>query len=180
MAELNSIPADRYCPPGRACPCGRHRDKWQALRSLCCRSYWDRLWIIQEVLLASDLRVQFGSLSFQWEELSDVFHYLRHNLTGSCSPDVKLDLVKSVPFRLEMRRKKRQMAILEMNNDDLIPLLDVVDLFEGSKCFDERDKIFGLRSLSPSCCRDTVQTDYSMTNEDVINALIAHNEVEHS
>lgn len=79
-----------------------------------------------------------------------------------------------------MRRKKRQMAILEKNNDDLIPLLDVVDLFKGSKCFDERDKIFGLRSLSPTCCRDAVPTDYSMTVEDVINALLAHNEVDHS
>jgi hypothetical protein len=180
LPELTSTSVERYCPPGGACPRWQPRGKWQALSSLCSRSYWSRLWIIQEVLLASDLRIQCGSLSFQWEELSNVFHYLQKNLTGFCSPGTKLSIVSSVPFRLEMRRKKRQVAILANNNDDLIPLLDLVDLFKGANCFDDRDEIFGLKSLSPSCCRDAVKTDYSMTREEVINTLIAHHEAGHS
>jgi hypothetical protein len=73
-----------------------------------------------------------------------------------------------------MRRKQRRMAVLANNNDDLIQLLDLVDLFKDALCFDARDKIFGLKSVSLLCCKDAVETDYSMEHEDVIGVLLAH------
>jgi hypothetical protein len=161
------------------CTPWHHRCKWEALRSLCSRSYWSRLWIVQEVLLASELHIQCGSLSFQWEELSNVFHDLRQVSTVSCPSFIKLSVVSSVPFRLDMRRKKHQMAVLANNNDDLLPLLDLVDLFKNALCFDDRDKIFGLRSLGLPCCKNAVMTDYSMDREGVINTLLAHHEAQH-
>jgi hypothetical protein len=78
-----------------------------------------------------------------------------------------------------MRRKKHQMAVLANNNDDLLPLLDLVDLFKNALCFDDRDKIFGLRSLGLPCCKNAVMTDYSMDREGVINTLLAHHEAQH-
>jgi hypothetical protein len=89
LSELASCSVERYCPPNDSCLRWQHRGKWAALSSLCTRSYWSRLWIIQEVLLAFDLVIQCGQLSFQWEEVSNVFHYLRENLTGFCSPEQK-------------------------------------------------------------------------------------------
>jgi Heterokaryon incompatibility protein (HET) len=153
---------------------------WQTLRSFCSRSYWSRLWIVQEVLLASELYIQCGSLSFQWEELSNVFHYLKQVSTVSCPLLIKLSVVSSVPFRLNMLRKEHQMAVLAKNNNDLLPLLDLVDLFKDASCFDDRDKIFGLRSLSLPCCKDAVKTNYSMDREGVINTLLAHHEAQHT
>jgi len=70
LSELTSCSIERYCPPGGDCQCWQDRGKWATLSGLCTRSYWFRLWIIQEVLLASDLLIQCGPLSFQWEELT--------------------------------------------------------------------------------------------------------------
>jgi hypothetical protein len=78
-----------------------------------------------------------------------------------------------------MRRKQLRMAVLANNNDDLIPLLDLVDLFKDALCFDARDKIFGLKSVSLSGCKDAVETDYSMEYEDVTNVSLAHHEAKH-
>ena len=72
------------------------------------------------------------------------------------------------------------MAVLANNNADLMPLLDLLDLFKDALCFDARDRIFGLKSLSLSCGKNAVETDYSMEYDDVINTLLAHNDAEHS
>jgi hypothetical protein len=179
LAELAATSPKKYCPPYGECPDGKHRGKWQAMSSLFNRSYWSRLWIIQEVVLASQLRIQCGTLSFDWEDLAMVFHHLGKSKTGSCAPRSRLSIVSSVPFRLEMQRRDQQMAVLENTNGNLIPLLDLLDLFKDASCFDARDKIFGLKSLSSSCCRDAVQTDYSMEYEDVLDTLSAHHEAKH-
>jgi Heterokaryon incompatibility protein (HET) len=180
LSELASCSIERYCPPGGNCQRWQHRSKWAALNSLCMRSYWSRLWIIQEVLLASDLLVQCGPLSIQWEELSNVFHYLRENSTGFCSPGPKLSIVSSIPFRLEIWRKEHRIAVFTDTDHHLVPLHHLVELFEDSLCFDIRDKIFGLRSLSLSCCKDFVRPDYSMAYEEVIRTLSVHHDTMHS
>lgn len=125
LSGLSSSLSERYCLIDWVCQRRRHEEQWQALNSLCSRSYWSRLWIIQEVLLASDLLIQCGSLSFQWEELSKVFRYLRYTSIGSCSHGSKLSIVSSVPFRLEIRRKQHREAVLANSTADLIPLLDL-------------------------------------------------------
>jgi hypothetical protein len=180
LSELTACSVERYCPPGGDCQRWQHRGKWVALSSLCTRSYWFRLWIIQEVLLASDLLIQCGPLSFQWEEISNVFHYLRENLTGFCSPGPKLSVVSSIPFRLEIWRKEHRMAVFANTDHHLVPLHHLVDLFKDSLCFDTRDKIFGLRSLSLSCCKDFVRPDYSMAYKEVIRTLSVHHDAMHS
>lgn len=179
LSDLNSISPEIYCPAEGLCQPGQHRGKWQALSRLCRRSYWSRLWIIQEVLLASDLHIQCGPLSFRWEALSNVFFHLQQGSTGLCSPGLKLSLLSSIPFMLETRRKQHSMAILANENQNLIPLFDLVYLFKDALCFDSRDKIFGLRRLSLPCCNDAVKVDYSMEFENIIHNLFAHNDAEH-
>jgi Heterokaryon incompatibility protein (HET) len=44
--------------------------KWEALVAFCKREYWTRLWIIQEIVLASELLIQFGSLTIPWRTIS--------------------------------------------------------------------------------------------------------------
>ncbi|PMD31001.1 hypothetical protein L207DRAFT_611719, partial [Hyaloscypha variabilis F] len=55
-----SISAERFFWSDSTCPPWKHRCNWQALDNLCSRTYWSRLWIIQEVLLASKLYIQCG------------------------------------------------------------------------------------------------------------------------
>ncbi|KAE9368436.1 HET-domain-containing protein [Stipitochalara longipes BDJ] len=180
LSELTLCSVEIYCPPNGSCLRWQHSSKWAALSSLCTRSYWSRLWIIQEVLLASDLVIQCGQLFFQWQEVSNVFHYLRENSTGFCSPEAKHSIVSSVPFRLEYWRKEHRMAVFKGTKNDLVPLHYLVALFKDSLCFDTRDKVFGLRSLSLACCKDFVRPDYSVAYEEVARILMVHHDAAHA
>jgi hypothetical protein len=179
LSELASYSVEKYCPPNDSCLRWQHRGKWAALSSLCTRSYWSRLWIIQEVFLAFDLVIHCGQLSFQWEEVSNVFHYLRENLTGFCSPEQKHSIV-SIPFRLEYWRKERRMAVFAGTKHNLVSLHYLVELFKDSLCSEIRDKIFGLRSLSLACCKDFVRPDYSMAYEEIVRNLMVHHDAVHA
>lgn len=176
--QMSSISVEKNCY-GSTCQNEQHGAWWQALSSLCSRSYWPRLWIIQETLLASDLRIQCRSLSIDWKELANIFQYLRQNLTGFCAPRSKLSVVSSVPLRLEMQRKQHRGESPVHAHVNRLPLLDLVDLFRDALCLDARHKIFGLRSLSPACCQNAVATDYSLECEDVLNNLLVHNNAEY-
>jgi hypothetical protein len=69
--------------------------------------------------------------------------------------------------------------VLANRNYHLIPLLDIVDLFKDVLCFDDQDKIFGLRSLALPCCKDAVEPGYSSDYENVTDTLLAHYEAMH-
>ena len=76
LSELQtSTSIERYCPHGHTCLSeNSHSYNWASLSKLCRRNHWSRLWIVQEVLLASDLHIQCGPLSFRWENVANVFH----------------------------------------------------------------------------------------------------------
>lgn len=53
-----------------------HDRTWMALLNFCRRSYWARLWIIQEVVLASKVIVQVGEMKVTWGVLTQLFSEL--------------------------------------------------------------------------------------------------------
>ena len=54
------------------------KEKWRSFEYLCQRPYWGRLWIIQEVCLASSLRVHCGSDAMGWD---DFLQFWKEGLT---------------------------------------------------------------------------------------------------
>jgi hypothetical protein len=47
------------------------------LHSFCNRRYWSRLWIIQEVILATDIRIRCGDDICYWDDLAFLFRHLQ-------------------------------------------------------------------------------------------------------
>jgi hypothetical protein len=41
----------------------------EALSHLCCRRYWSRLWIIQELVLAKTIEIRLGRYAIKWISL---------------------------------------------------------------------------------------------------------------
>src|ERR1700679_2423142 len=50
-----------------------HHPGWGALLKLCHRSYWSRLWVIQELVLAPQIQIQCGHLQLEWSALNHIF-----------------------------------------------------------------------------------------------------------
>lgn len=88
--------------------------------------YWSRVWIIQEIGLAAQLKVCLGNCSTSWTHLINfmTFH----------------DLGNEGPLELNQQRQTER--------DGGCELLQLIDHFKHAKCKDQRDKIYGLVGLA--------------------------------
>lgn len=156
-----------------------HRTKQHALHfdndtrnhfiSLCSRPYWDRLWIIQEVVLASEIEIHCGLLGISWESFSSISHEnpealdeIRHS--GASSLCRQRLLVKGKSPVQEAR----------------FSLLSLMQVHIQAQCADVRDKIYGLHSFAPECCRQAVPVDYSCSAYELCGRLLVHEILQHT
>jgi hypothetical protein len=104
-----------------------------ALIKLHCRSYWTRLWIIQECVLAKDVMILCGSRSIEWKTLLRARKLL-------------LDQFES-RFGLQTTIKESFAYALERIGNTSVPdrtLEHVLNVSYGSLCVNPLDKIFGI------------------------------------
>ena len=180
------------------------KDIWDSIPALCFRPYWSRLWIVQEVVLATDVRIQCGNNHCNWNDFSLCVNTFVDGVTdqigtGSGSmttsehrhaqlrdenteytverpyPKVIYDLRSSTVHRLIRERDARKTT--EANHTR--PLLALTVDYKRSACEDPRDRIFGFHSFATTCCRVAVPVDYSLHISEISRRLVEHHELEH-
>jgi Heterokaryon incompatibility protein (HET) len=134
---------------------------WEAIHELLTRSWFSRLWILQEVQLANnDALVQCGDVQIPWNKMKDAIHALYRNL--------------HVPIA-----GFRQSIDDADNTADELKVVDVEEILlracsRGST--DPRDKIYGTLNLLPSNLRALIEVHYDWGVVDVFkNAILAIN-----
>lgn len=160
-----------------------HVKFWTELSLLCHRPYWQRLWIIQEVVLASKIKAHCSSLIFDWERLDLLFQrmniiqetatnlYVGTSLAGGGDKGYfsllqTLEALRiSVPSRLSKRRQEIR---------DRVPLLDLFLTHSEALCTDQRDRFFGLYSLAKDCCTRATPADYRKSFFETISMVTLH------
>jgi len=70
--------------------------------------------------------------------------------------------------------QQRDSVLKSIPDRYLKSLLALVIEFQSSKCVDIRDKIYGLHSLAPSCCRKAVPVDYECAAYGICSRLLEH------
>ena len=146
----------------------------KAIKSLCFRDYWSRLWIIQEVILAPEIWIQCGFQASFWsgwkieiryteDDRSADKRYLADEISGSLPGQFFND-------RIERATKGRASS----------PLLELCSKYGDAKCEDIRDKVFGLHTLANTCCRDTVLVEYSLPWYQICGTVLHHHMREHT
>jgi len=103
--------------------------------------YWERLWVIQEVLLARDIKVYFGQTIVDWHVLA------KHSSS-----------VRFAPWLSEFTAQKTVLW-------ESLPVLDALEKCIATECQDPRDKYYGLHGLLKADHRLIV--DYSKSVRDV-------------
>jgi hypothetical protein len=81
-------------------------------------------------------------------------------------------LEKSMSVQL-IRQRQSSVQHLGLEPSSPPPLFQLFSDYEGVKCLDQRDKVFGLYSLAPTCCKDN-RVDYSLTWETILASLVRH------
>jgi hypothetical protein len=165
---------NRVIPPFRIRP-------FTSLLKLCQRTYWSRLWILQEMVLGFEIVIQCGIHEISWERLSLLLTAIYVNWETLFGPNKRWyeihpllkELSTQGPYLINIFQQK-----FNQNRDGYNTIGNLTTKFRESACQDSRDKIFGILSLSYNCCRQAVCVDYGMSLIQVIVLVLEH-QVEH-
>jgi hypothetical protein len=138
-------------------------NSWEAFVELCDRSYWHRLWIIQEVVLEKELEIHCGNSQLHWEELVKVCKNLSSIPELDGDPPIFKKVRKNIVFHLIRLREARGMS--------KTTLRELLETCEKSLCADPRDKIYGLLGLADDI-RGPISADYSKSLFDIYKDVI--------
>lgn len=136
------------------------------LEWLCDREYWERLWIIQEIGLAKKLSIVYVDPWNLWRYPWDDFvELLSHSQTDMKEPYFNK---AELPLKLAQQRRDKHISRLERL---------LVD-FNGAKCEEPRDKIYGLLGLASDCPVNKIKVDYEKPMfelfEEVVSVFYHH------
>ena len=135
---------------------------WTEVAELCRCEYWKRVWILQEVTLASKITIFCGSKRLPEVALTNAFSASDDNFWRSvdlrrrngfpATPDTTMvDLRYSFAAQVLSSRKGKEPRTL----------VELLFQYQDSKCHDVRDKVFALLSLASDCTSESaIRADY--------------------
>jgi hypothetical protein len=154
--------------------------RWHPLVDFCSRTYWNRLWIIQEIVLASEIHIQCGDIQLEWTVLGKAFaSYARLEDYLTPHPNGHIEVSHqciggTVPFKINQQRLAR-MAPGYLRN----ALFDLFHTYQRAECADLRDKVFGLLGMSQACCQKAITVNYQSSPLELCELLLRHHLVYH-
>ncbi len=151
---------------------------WEAVASLCRREYWERLWIIQEVVLAAQIDIHCGEEVLPWERFSDALFALEERIQVFTNMRISFRagaIIASVVDSAAMKIFRQRRAHTESGPDtEPTSLLCLLWIHKNAKCLKIQDKIFGMLSFAPECCRLCVPVDYKCSAYTLCRRLLEH------
>ncbi|KAI0551240.1 heterokaryon incompatibility protein-domain-containing protein [Xylaria curta] len=145
------------------CKLPYNEETWKAIGELLTRSWFTRVWVIQEIQLANHHAViQCGTEEISWSNFRKAIVTLwNKNNMPSILPRAKLFFVEQ----------------LARNNIQQVPTSHILRLTKNRKCADPRDLVFALLGLLPHPFRQVLEPDYSAAvNEVYKDVFIRHME----
>ncbi|KXJ94193.1 heterokaryon incompatibility protein-domain-containing protein [Microdochium bolleyi] len=130
-----------------------------AMRDLLGRPYFERVWIIQEIMLPQQGVVQCGDWVVTCESFVAVAQHLR-----VCPGAYRTQLLLAMPTLL------RKVTL----HDDDQDLYSLLLRYREAKASDERDRIYALSSLAHPIEREPLEVDYAQTEAELVRRTIAH------
>ncbi|KAI1774094.1 heterokaryon incompatibility protein-domain-containing protein [Hypoxylon cercidicola] len=135
-----------------------YKDAWAGVCELAKRSYWRRLWIIQEIFLANTrTEFYFGDQFSNLSALLIAMVLLQSNLAEfeSVYPPEMEDVFESA-----LKNIQPFIVILSSNDPPYYDILPYLNAGRQAKQSDIRDKIYGLLGLMDSQIRAHITPDY--------------------
>jgi hypothetical protein len=145
---------------------------------LCSHEYWGRLWIIQELVLATDILLQCGRDTVEWKSMCMFFMQIEKSARARSALTTADDIRASIPARIFRQWRDRQEAMSQNRKVDR-NLHDLCLRYAEAKCQDQRDKVFGLLGFADECCKEAVPVDYSLSLYEICGRVLQHHFLTH-
>lgn len=120
-------------------------EEGQAIRDLCERPYWRRMWIIQEIIHANKLTVWCGSQRLDWIVLDKLYLTVKtlEEENRLAHHEFVTDVLRSPAFVMVWQR-----AHWRHPETPTPKLQTLIEIFQGWECTDVRDKVYALVSMA--------------------------------
>jgi hypothetical protein len=140
--------------------------------SLFTLQYWQRMWILQEIGLATKITLLFDTMSADWtgfEHLQKTLKWTQH-MRSDTSVFVRKEtrffwgmLIASQAFRLAFHRVDASHNTLE----------ELLHTGQFSVCADPRDKVYAVLGLATDCQNGELEIDYSKSLFEVYSDVMS-------
>jgi Heterokaryon incompatibility protein (HET) len=144
-----------------------------SLDSLLSLPYWERVWVVQEMMHSGNASLLFGSHVIPFRRLRKFYDRVKELLSVlGCSPDTTNRLQISRVYMndtLDIRKYGPGSA----SSGNLISVNEWLDSFcPKSKCSDPRDKVFGFYSCFVPELRSQIVVDYTKSTVQVFSEMV--------
>ncbi|PMD43718.1 HET-domain-containing protein [Hyaloscypha variabilis F] len=129
-------------------------DQELAVCDLLKRDWFTRLWIWQEVVLATSVLVMCGLKCLDWASIGDVVFSFYHKPKTPYAHESLFQVLESSYFLCKCEQSEN--------------FIDLIDFTKDSMCSDPRDRLFALFSLLPPHQEDlAIEADYTKSTAQV-------------
>lgn len=139
----------------------------KAIRDLCERPYWRRMWVIQEIIHANKLTVWCGSQRLDWPVLDKLYLTLKtlQEEKYLARHEFIADVLRSPAFVMVWQR-----AHWRHPETPTPKLQTLIEIFQGWECTDVRDKVYALVSMADQ--ETAVIPDYSRSSRQIYHDVL--------
>ena len=144
------------------------RTAWDSVRDFISEQVFRRSWIIQEIVLATNITICYGTARMKLDQILNCINAIRMNHIRHVDSILGFPMwnrEQSQQFRDGTKQllnlasvKSRRRAGIAVN------FLEILQSFRQSKATDPRDKVYSLLSLGSDAYREKLTPDYSISN----------------
>lgn len=138
----------------------RNKNCFETLFSLYARSYWKRLWIVQEIALASKVLVLCGENSTDLSNILKSLHLWYHGT-----------FISSEYHRVLRSFNKLRLFLDEYQSSAVMPLLLLIQYFGGASCTMMHDKVYGLLGLADNA--EDLHVNYDVSLDELFLTVLS-------
>lgn len=149
----------------------RYAKYWSSIALLLCRPWWNRVWVIQELISAQKATVHCGTSSVPWPLLDMTIQMmLRNTKIDNLHSKRKQEIFHDAVEDAHGFAYERSHRILDgIHSTDFVMLTQII---RYRKCQDPRDKVFSVISLLSDDVQESFQPDYSQTVQTVYTRAV--------
>ncbi|KAF5683290.1 heterokaryon incompatibility (het-6OR allele) [Fusarium circinatum] len=155
---------------------------FELVRRFTNSQWWQRVWVIQEATVTSQIFVQYGNVKVPWEVLvssantCDSLGWGRKDTGSELFLDIEREYAKVLPV-LSKQISEIERLRMEWDDGKATTLLSLLQDFSSRRATDDRDKVFALLGLA----RDikTILPNYSLNTVQVYRNTVI-NLIKHS
>ncbi|KAK5763029.1 hypothetical protein LTS12_006813 [Elasticomyces elasticus] len=136
-----------------------------AVARLCNRVYWTRLWVFQEIMLAKDVVLLCGDKSVSWEHFSNVM------ATSMSKAQLQRQQDRNMDYQSLVRSPAMAIAKQSVRAVDH-RLWDLLMANKSLKCWEPRDKVYGLLGVARLEPGAEVRANYQIPVVRLANAVL--------